>query len=218
MANYFIGDFHFGHKNIIKFERIEFMSIEEHDAFIIAAINNVVTPLDTLYVLGDVGSLAPVAQINGRKILIKGNHDKRSDAAYLGYFAEVYNTPIYLNKRLVLSHEPIMVNTDVMNVHGHLHGARLASSNHICVSARNIEYRPITEQMLQIKLSRLPVQSTHFLEEWYADLYEFDLNRNDVVTDANGRVLLKQTLEYRKAAFSKEMDTDSYIVNCIKAE
>lgn len=82
------SDLHFGHQNILSYEpkRKEVLgaTIEEHDAALVARINSKVKAGDTLYLLGDLGMYGAVVpnvkQLNGTKILIRGNHDKESNS------------------------------------------------------------------------------------------------------------------------------------------
>lgn len=216
MNIYVISDLHFGHENILKFERTRFSNIEEHDAFIIESINKVVKVTDILWILGDIGNLDKVRLLNGQKKLIMGNHDKKSKQEYLGFFAEVYNTPIYLNKRVVLSHEPIQVNHSVLNVHGHLHGSILDSINYLNVSVTQVDYYPVNIDKFASMLEKLPKESTNFLEEWYSNLYKFTIiGRNDVVTDTNGRILLEQSKSHRE---NMKKDYKGFVVNLFEEE
>lgn len=81
---FFTSDTHFGHVNILKFnaEQRPFKDTEEMDEAIIRRWNNVVSPEDTVYHLGDVAlgniakSLPKVARLNGYKIAVMGNHDR----------------------------------------------------------------------------------------------------------------------------------------------
>lgn len=204
MSDFFISDTHFGHKAIIRFERTQFATIEEHDNYIIEKVNQTVKVSDTLYILGDVGNLEKVRLLNGRKILVLGNHDKMSKKIYEGYFAEVYEMPFYYNKRVLLSHIPEPVDKHILNVHGHLHGAVLNSDNHYNVSLALIGFTPVSEKDLQRIISRLPKQNYKFLEEWYADMYRFsDLSRTDVVFDDTGLIDLPASIKYRKTLFNK---------------
>lgn len=200
MRTFFISDLHFGHKNLLKFERTEFATIEEHDAFLIEQINKIVKLTDTLYILGDIGNPEKIRQLNGRKILIMGNHDNRSKQEYLSYFSEVYDTPIYYNKRILLSHYPVPVTGEILNIHGHLHGSYLDSRNYKNVSAALVRYIPISADWAGNKVAELPKDNTDFLKEWYADLYVFERHeeRTDVVTDHTGRVLVKESLKMRE--------------------
>lgn len=204
---YFISDLHFGHQTIRNVERFEFETIEEHDKKLVEIINSVVKDTDTLYILGDIGNIEPVRLINGRKILIKGNHDKMSRNKYLGYFAEVYDYPVYFNRRVLLSHEPHPVEDHILNIHGHLHGSVLDSKNHLNLSAAMVDYKPMSENDIQKHIAELPKANRKFLQEWFADLYVFsDTKRfnDDVIMDENNKVKLKETIEHRKTFFSQK--------------
>ena len=62
--------------------------------------------------------IALVAQLKGRKILIKGNHDDVSDIRYKNIFEEIYDykeITDYADKdayKLVLSHYPILMRSE----------------------------------------------------------------------------------------------------------
>ena len=78
---YFTSDLHFGHKNIIKYENRPFASTEEMDDSLIQKWNSKVKKNDEVYILGDFGFVNGeranelLDMLNGRKYLIKGNHD-----------------------------------------------------------------------------------------------------------------------------------------------
>lgn len=49
---------------------------------------------------------------------------------------------------IVLSHTPVKINSDELNIHGHIHNAPLdlnefEQENHICVSTELLDYKPI---------------------------------------------------------------------------
>ncbi|OYV28372.1 MAG: hypothetical protein B7Z79_13075 [Thiomonas sp. 20-64-9] len=88
MTTFFTADQHFGHANILKYEAdsrkndkgITFRSVEQMNEAIVDRWNAVVAPGDTVYSLGDfsyklhtIGEYLP--HLNGRVILITGNHD-----------------------------------------------------------------------------------------------------------------------------------------------
>jgi len=88
MNIFFTSDHHFGHANIIKFEPLNrvdarggmFETVEQMDEFLILRWNEVVGVNDLVYHLGDASYKretlrAVLPRLNGRKILICGNHD-----------------------------------------------------------------------------------------------------------------------------------------------
>ena len=59
-------------------------------------------------------------------------------------FDEVYEGPLMINDRLILSHEPIEGLPKYMfNIHGHDHANKFSSSKHLNVCAENIDYTPV---------------------------------------------------------------------------
>jgi len=80
---YWTADLHFGHQNIIDYENRPFDDVEEMNEAMINTWNSVVRdPDDEVWVVGDfaLGKIAdtlPLAsRLNGKKILICGNHDR----------------------------------------------------------------------------------------------------------------------------------------------
>lgn len=58
-------------------------------------INETIRPNDTFICLGDVGDGKYIEQIRAKKkILLLGNHDKRSQ--YVGLFDEIYAGPLFM--------------------------------------------------------------------------------------------------------------------------
>lgn len=179
---YLTSDTHFFHENILKFERKKFKSITEHNNKIMNLFEEL-TSYDELYLIGDVGNfdkelLERWNNLKCKKILIFGNHDKKK-TFYREIFDEAYDYPIYLNKRIVLSHYPIVVNKDVINVHGHLHGATLSLPNYINANIHTQNYKLIKLEQVERMLQNFPKESVKFLEEWYAPYYKFtDVHEN----------------------------------------
>lgn len=72
------ADTHFGHKFVVALRGFD--DVAEHDRMLIENWNSVVAPNDAVYHLGDVSmslhGLESVAKLNGRKILVAGNHDQ----------------------------------------------------------------------------------------------------------------------------------------------
>lgn len=82
MTVWFTSDQHFGHANIIRYCDRPFADVEEMNESMIARWNDVVSPADTVWMLGDVAmgpideSLALIGRLPGRKLLLAGNHDR----------------------------------------------------------------------------------------------------------------------------------------------
>lgn len=93
---FFTSDLHFGHKNVIKYCNRPYQHTFEMETALVANWNSVVSPEDTVIVVGDVffcGSQLAVMimkRLNGYKILVKGNHDKSLEKMKSFGFDEVY--------------------------------------------------------------------------------------------------------------------------------
>jgi calcineurin-like phosphoesterase family protein len=84
-------------------------------------LNKYIGKQDTFVCLGDVGDPSCADYIQARyKVLILGNHDKRG--ACRDHFDEVYDGPVFVAEKLLLSHEPVYGLPWCVNVHGHDHG------------------------------------------------------------------------------------------------
>ena len=153
---YFIADTHFNHANIIKYCNRPFKNTDEMNEYIIRRWNSVVKEADTVYHLGDVGfgSLQEVKslveRLNGRKILLRGNHDFKIGVntwKEIG-FLEVYKKKIILDN-LLLTHAPTEeVEENQINIFGHIHDKpldeRFNKKNHICVSCDVVDSIPVS--------------------------------------------------------------------------
>lgn len=83
---YFTSDLHLGHRGIITMQNRPFTDIEEMNRTLINNFNCFVHKDDTVYILGDIAHHLTIPQaenlirkLNGKKYLIKGNHDKNYD-------------------------------------------------------------------------------------------------------------------------------------------
>lgn len=205
---FFVSDFHFNHNNIILFERTQFSTIEEHDNFLISKITEWAERIpagSTLYNLGDFGSTdflwtTDILRNAGIKcVFIYGNHDSVSDLEkFEAYFDEVYQYPIFLSNKLVISHYPVAVYDDTMCIHGHLHGSILDKDNYMTCSINDIGYMPISEKHIQSRFSKLPKFNRRFLWEPFAGLMKFKEKRDDVVMDKDGRIDLAASRALQK--------------------
>jgi calcineurin-like phosphoesterase family protein len=131
-----ISDHHLGHTNSWeKFKLSDgsplrpFTSTEEMNETMIERHNAKVKEQDTVYFLGDVvinkKYLELVKRMNGRKILIRGNHDIFKDEDYREVgFEQIHGVRVFVDK-FIMSHIPLhpdcVTERFRVNVHGHLH-------------------------------------------------------------------------------------------------
>lgn len=128
---YFTSDLHLGHRGIIRMQDRPFADLKEMNRVLIYNYNAVVGKDDIVYILGDIAHHLPVEDVNemirklkGRKILIKGNHDKNYDCSL---FEEICDfKTVSLNGRyFALMHYPMLSwpkkSSGSIQVHGHIH-------------------------------------------------------------------------------------------------
>lgn len=91
---WFVSDLHFGHNAVIRYSNRPFKTLEEMEEKQIKRWNARVKPEDRVLVVGDflLGCSKPrlreiLSQLNGTKILIKGNHDLSSAEMITAGFA-----------------------------------------------------------------------------------------------------------------------------------
>ena len=111
-------------------------SDEEH----LKRINSCVGKKDTFICLGDVGDVEFAKRIKGYKVLICGNHDA-GRTNYEGIFDEVYEGPLVIAEKFILSHEPLDVPW-AFNIHGHDHVGH-DRPFHLNVCADVVDYKPV---------------------------------------------------------------------------
>lgn len=166
---FFISDTHFGHTNIIKFLDKDnkiirpFKSIEEMDETMVKNWNAKVRAQDRIYHLGDVvmnrRCLPILNRLNGKKVLIKGNHDIFKLKDYTPYFEDVRAYKVFPKHNIICSHIPLHPNQFEgrfkMNVHGHLHQNLISDNTYMNICVEHTNYEPISlEEILKEKESR----------------------------------------------------------------
>lgn len=166
MTKFVSSDQHFYHDKIISDQfrnRRPFATIKEHNDFIVVKHNSVVTPDDTSILLGDVimntqdNTLMPwlqetVGKLNGKLIIVPGNHCSATKIKAYMHFAKVVSY-IEVGHDLLFSHIPVHVsqveNRFKANIHGHVHADTLPDTRYFNVSLEAIDYTPVS--MAQIK-------------------------------------------------------------------
>ncbi|MCY4508588.1 MAG: metallophosphoesterase [Acidobacteria bacterium] len=147
------SDLHLGHSETINAFVRPFRSAQVMDDALFGRWRRVVGPEDAIVCLGDVAvhglsgtRLELVRETPGWKVLVIGNHDVRPDGSLaVDAFDEVHSS-LYVagDPPLLMTHMPLRaVPEGCVNVHGHLHGARMPGvTPHINVSVEQTHYRP----------------------------------------------------------------------------
>ena len=131
---FFGSDWHFGHTNIIKYEKRPFANIDDMNHKMIENWNNKITSSDSVYILGDfILSKQEIAveilrQLKGQKFLIKGNHDsivkKPEVKKYFAWIKDYYSFNMDGNI-LIMCHYPFLTwdrsHYGSVNLYGHIH-------------------------------------------------------------------------------------------------
>jgi len=147
------SDTHWYHSRILEYCDRPFKSVEKMNQALIKNWNKAVGEYDVIFHLGDVGFGSKkhmadlIQQLNGYKILIMGNHDKRRSVGWwldVG-FQEVYKKPVPF-QNIIFSHEPVSMEKLFdydFNIHGHTHLQCLEDDRYINVSVDVTEFIPV---------------------------------------------------------------------------
>lgn len=211
--DYIYGDMHLGDRGM--FARTYGKMFETQEEYQEAVVRNwnktVKENSNIVFVLGDLGQKADIAKLfprlRGQKYLILGNHDTYAKSFYQKFFVEVFDAPLFVGRRSVLSHHPIPVEPGVVNIHGHTHDVFLKSELHFNACPEHHYYTPLNYKKLELRLiGGLPKPNRKFLHEWYAEIQDSP-SRDDLIFKENGIIDAKATLEKRhKEWLEKEKD------------
>lgn len=152
------SDPHFFHKNIVKFTNYDGTPVrpwDDHEKMsedMIAWYNELVKPEDRVYLLGDVafsrGALnRSLPRLNGRIVLVKGNHDMDKLSYYSQYVDDIRSYVV--KKGFIMSHIPLhpeCLGRWSLNIHGHLHGNTVSKGEdlrYFNASVEQTNFRPI---------------------------------------------------------------------------
>lgn len=139
MKTWITSDLHFGHANIQKFcpvTRGRFKDIKDMREQMIAEWNAQVGADDETFILGDFAFLPAkdaitiLRRLNGTKILIEGNHDRKllNDSAFRAEFRQVHQYLRYNHngQLVIMMHYPVYDHDQAARgsimLHGHRHG------------------------------------------------------------------------------------------------
>lgn len=148
---YLISDLHLGHEGITQFSDHlgkplrPWDNATEMNEALIENWNSVVRPQDKIYILGDWSMsdkhIKIAADLNGDKVLIRGNHDLGKMKEYAKYFRDIRGCHVL--DGMILTHVPIhptQMRRFGTNVHGHLHSNRVMLPESIDTETGEIIY------------------------------------------------------------------------------
>jgi calcineurin-like phosphoesterase family protein len=151
-----------------------FTSTEEMDEAMVERWNAKVGPNDTVYHLGDVvinrKSLHHVKRLNGKKRLVRGNHDIFKDQDYRDVgFDSLYGVRVFVDQ-FILSHIPLhpdcVTDRFRVNVHGHLHANEIMKSydwndnapqidpQYLCVCVEQTNFTPLSFEEVEERIKK----------------------------------------------------------------
>jgi len=158
-----VSDFHFDHKNIIKYCNRPFENVDVMNHHIITNLMLDIKPTNTLLFLGDIAfgreSRTPSWWLEWLKehitpniIYIKGSHDngiRPTNTENCFGFLEM----TLEGKRILFKHEPYWCSSPRPDwiVHGHTHKAQMLSAyswHRICVCVEATNYKPVLLQSI----------------------------------------------------------------------
>lgn len=152
MKYFVIADTHFGHKSLADKYQSRPADFEKK---IITNWRRMVKAEEIVIHLGDitVGTSTDwsfiIPDLPGRKILVLGNHDKKTESWYMANGFDFCCSSFVWNMyglEIAFSHEPIFTGTFDLNVHGHLHLERHreieTDSRHFLFSLEKTNYQP----------------------------------------------------------------------------
>ena len=135
MSKIFVtSDTHFYHNNILKYENRPFKDINDMNNKMIESWNETVSSKDEVYILGDFSfgneeeTIKLLNKLNGKKYLIKGNHDyvvKNKDVRDKFEWIKDYFVLKHNKMKFVMFHYPIQVwdcrHHGAIHLYGHIH-------------------------------------------------------------------------------------------------
>lgn len=145
---WFTSDQHFNHSNILKYcPNRQFQNIDDHNEYLIKIWNDKILPSHYVFILGDFAlgdtnkAIAIAEQLNGKKILIAGNHDNchiqnnvfcsKFESVKYGY-EEINFKFNNETKKIVLCHYPLEsfngMRYGSFHLHGHIHSSKERNS------------------------------------------------------------------------------------------
>lgn len=165
MSNiFFTADLHFGHSKMLDILDADgnkirpWDNVEEMNEAIIESWNKTVNDGDKVYIVGDFSMgrryISSAMRLNGKLILIKGNHDLYPLKDYLPYFHDIRGAFYFQKMNAIVTHIPVHESLFVRydyNIHGHTHNNVLPDKRYINVCMENTGFKPISLEEIKTK-------------------------------------------------------------------
>ena len=170
---FFTSDLHLGHANIIRYCTRPFSDVRAMDRALPNRWNAVVQGDDEVWVVGDFcinrdrSAQSYLSELNGRKHLVRGNHDKHDTITASGWSSVQDIAQLDADKRrIVLCHYGMRtwprIGRGSIMLHGHSHGRlpgfRTPSGGGTCDVGVDVwVYRPATLREVLARIERFPL-------------------------------------------------------------
>ncbi len=182
---WFTSDHHFAHTNILKYcsGSRPFTDVDEMNAQLIARWNQRVSPDDDVIVVGDViasrrlphavGS-GILQMLNGRKSLVRGNHDP-VDRVFLDGGFTIVEDHMIIDGNILAVHRPCIRENGpewglaqridpLLVVHGHTHSPGPERPRHLNVCVDRWDLYPVPQSVVERRL----LEAANETAEWAA--------------------------------------------------
>jgi calcineurin-like phosphoesterase family protein len=167
VSTFIVGDTHFGHSAIIRMCGRPFVDVYEMNEAMVAGWNAVVRADDTVIHLGDFAHRYPPAKLpllfgslNGRKHLIRGNHDRKETLALAWEsVSDVVHTSID-SQRVTLCHYAMRtwpgIRKGALQLYGHSHGRLPGNQQSMDVGVEVMGWSPVRMNQIKAVMAELP--------------------------------------------------------------
>ena len=190
---FFTSDTHFNHEKIIEYCKRPFSSVEEMDKKLVSNWNEVVSEGCTVFHLGDFAFGGfPIwegirSQLNGRIILIRGNHDFRQNLQNLKRLDDMFDE-VVLQKNIEIDGQSIILNHypflcyggsyghKVWALHGHVHQNPYGTS----LDSSRLQYRFPTQYDVGVDNNNFyPISFNQLAEIINKQIVDYEEARSD---------------------------------------
>ncbi|MFW9993532.1 MAG: metallophosphoesterase [Candidatus Odinarchaeota archaeon] len=168
MGTWFTSDWHLSHKNIMKYSKRPYKTVEEMDKTIMENFNNLVKENDEVYYLGDFcfkkdRTEEYLNEMKGKLYFVMGNHDRHIKHVLKKYCEAVWDLKeIKVNMQsITLSHYPMYTHNkshyNAWNLYGHHHRetGHLFQGKKMNVSVDVTRFKPVPfEEVSEYMASR----------------------------------------------------------------